>query len=292
MFREMRNLLAATSVAFAFLISPVLAASPEKSDVALKPVDDSERARALLGRAVRHMKERGEMGLGAFSRAGEFFDEDLYVYVLGIDGKMLSSGGSSSVYIGRDMREYRDSDGKQFFQEMVDGAKANGSGKVEYRWLNREHGKLERKVAYYQLVDNRIVAVGYYVPRATPEQARAILQRAADEIRSSGPAAFARFNDLKGGFVQDDTYVFVVGLKDNIMHAHGAMPRLVGRNVSDLKDPDGMLIIRKMIDIANSKGEGSLDYQWRNPVVGKLEKKRAFIKRVGDYMVAVGHYQP
>lgn len=292
MFMTKRSLLALLFAAAVAATTGALAAGPATTEAAAEKADEATRARALLDRAVARLKEQGERALGAFSRVGEFTDGDLYVYILGMDGVMQSSAGSSISYIGRNMLEYRDPDGKKFFQEMVDGARTKGGGRIEYRWLNLQHGKVERKVTYYQAVDNRIAAVGYYAPRATAEQAKSILWRAADEVKRIGPAAFEQFNDLNGGFVRDDTYVFVVGFKDMRMHAHGAMPRLVGRNVADLADDRGTPIIRRMADTAKRAGEGSLEYYWRNPVTGQVERKRSFFLRVGDYLVAVGHYEP
>ena len=283
------SLLAAFAIALLPFVSAAAADNPE---VRAERTDDAVRARALLERAVQHLKEQGDRAYASFSLAGDFTDGELYVYVVGNDGVLLASGGASFNFIGRNMLEYRDPDGKKLFQEMVDGAKSKGSGRIEYRWLNLQRGTVERKVAYFQAVDNRIVAVGYYLPRATPEQAMAVMWRAVDELKRNGTQAFQRFNDLNGGFVQDDTYVFVVGLKDQRMLAHGAMPRLVGKNVAELVDAKNKPIMRPMIDIVTSKGEGSFDYQWRNPVTGRTESKRTFLQRVGDYMVGVGYYQP
>lgn len=292
MINKARILLCAA--AFAIVVPPLAFAATQQAGNSEARIeqDDAVRAKALLERAVVRLKEQGERAYAAFSQTGEFTDGDLYVYVVGNDGVLLASGGASFNFIGRNMLDYKDPDGKKLFQEILDGAKSKGGGRIEYRWLNLQRGTVERKVAYYQAVDNRIVAVGYYLPRATPEQAKAILWRAVDELKRQGVQAFPRFNDINGGFVQNDTYVFVVGIKDMRMHAHGAMPRLVGRNVAELLDVNGKPIIRQMLDIVTSKGEGSLDYQWRNPVTGKIESKRTFLQRVGDYMVGVGYYQP
>lgn len=260
--------------------------------VAMEPADEAARAKVLLDKASSRLKDQGDAALAAFSRAGEFTDGDLYVYVVSQEGVLLSSGGASYVFIGRNMIDYRDPDGKKLFQEMLEGAKAHGGGKIEYRWLNMQRGRVERKTAYYAAVNNRIVAVGYYTPRATPEQAQSILWRAVDELKRRGSDAFAQFNDLNGGFVRDDTYVFVAGIKDHRLYADGGNPRLVGRDVSELTDASGKQIFPKMLDIVTKKGEGALDYTWRNPATRQIENKRTFLKRVDDYMVGVGYFQP
>lgn len=260
--------------------------------VAGGPSAQAERAQALLDRAVAHFEKEGDRALAAFSRSGEFTEGELYVYVLDNTGTLLASGGASYTYIGRNMLEYRDPDGKALFLEILDGAKANGKGRVQYRWLNLQRNTVERKVAYYRAVGERILAVGYYTPRATQEQALSVLWRAVDELKRHGNAAFETFNDINGGFVRDDTYVFVVGLEDKRMHAHGAMPRLVGRRVGDLTDVEGTRIVDEMLAIVERDGEGQFSYRWRNPATGQIESKTSFLRRVGDYMVAVGYYQP
>lgn len=261
------------------------------ANVAVAPLaDEVKRAQALLDRAAAHYQANGKNALAAFSRIGDFVDGDLYVYAIGNDGTMIASGGPSITLVGRDVRNLKDAAGKPFFAEMIENARQKGGGAVEYRWLNREHGKVERKVAHYRQVGDAIIAVGYYIPRGAAEEGKALLQRAVVATTRDPVAAIASFNDMNGGFVEDDLYVFVVGLKDKVMHAHGAMPRLVGRDTGELRDVNGKPIIRQMIDIVNAKGAGELQYVWPNPVTRKQEKKTTYLQRVDGYLVAVGHY--
>lgn len=269
-------------------------ASAAESDagkaVVVASTSDAARAQALLDRAVAYYSANGERAFATFSRVGEFIDGDLYVYVFGENGVMQASGGPSSSLVGRDVRDVKDAGGKLLFREMLEGAKAKGGGSVEYRWLNREHGKVERKVAFYRKVGDIILAVGYYIPRATPQEARALLAKAVEATTKDPKNAIARINEMNGVFNEDDLYVFIVGIDDKIMHAHGAMPRLIGRKVDDLRDLDGKFIIRQMIDIVKSKGSGELQYTWPNPVTGMKEHKTTYLQRVDGYLLAVGHY--
>lgn len=252
--------------------------------------NDTKRAKELLKRAVSYYQENKDQALAAFMRQGEFIQADLYVYVLSTNGIMLASGGSSSALISRDISNMGDSTGKLFFREMLDVAKSKGSGEVEYHWLNRVDHKVERKVAYFQKVGDVIIAVGYYIPRASSEQARAMLNRAADAVKSDSKSAFKAFNDLGGKFIEDDLYVFVIGIEDMHFRAHGVSPRLVGSNAQTLTDPNGKPIIREMISIVKAKGQGELDYAWRNPVTNKIEKKHTYVRKVDNFLVGVGYY--
>ena len=72
--------------------------------------------------------------------------------------------------------------------------------------------------------------------------------------------------------------------------AHGASPALLGRDARELRDPRGKPIISDMLNIARSKGEGQLEYAWRNPLTGKVESKTTFFRMVEGMLVGVGYY--
>lgn len=248
-------------------------------------------ARALLAKAVAHYKDKKDLALGAFSRQGEFIKGELYVYVLDAQGVVLASGGSSAALIDRNVIDMKDADGKPFFREMLETAKAQGAGKVEYRWLNRKDGKVERKVAFFEKVGDRVLAVGYYLPHGSPAQAKALLERAAAAVKEDPAKAFTAFNDLNGSFVEDDLYVFAIGMDDGRFRAHGGMPRLIGTGALGLKDGEGKEFVRDMLARVKDKEQGEIEYAWRNTVTGKVYKKHSYLRRVGNVVVGVGYYQ-
>ena len=273
------------------LCSVLLVNNVYSADEAVSHVEgESERAQALLTKAVSKFKEKQDLAFAEFSRAGAFVDGDLYVYVIGTDGVMLASGGSSSALIGRNVSDLKDAEDKLFFKEMIAGALAQGSGTVDYHWLNRSTNKIESKTAFFQMVGNRIIAVGYYIPRATVDEARSLLKKASAFVRTDPKQAFAAFNDLNGSYLHDDLYVFVVGLDDGIFRAHGVSPRLVGSDGMVLLDTSGQPIIRNMLSSVKSKSRGEIDYVWLNPVTGSIETKHTFFRKVNNYLVAVGFY--
>jgi cytochrome c len=270
----------------ALLINPIYASGNPASHVE----SESNRAQVLLDRAVSHYQANKDRSFATFSQMGEFVDGELYVYVLGTDGVMLASGGSSSVLIGRNVATMKDSEGKLFFKEMIATAKSNGSGSVEYHWLNRAKFRSEQKTTLFQKVGERIIAVGYYIPRATIDDASALLKKAAHAVKNDSEKAFVAFNDLNGDYVQDDLYVFVVGLNDQKFRAHGISPQLVGSDAMVLLDTNGKPIIQEMVSIVQAKSRGEIDYVWLNPVTGEIENKHTLLRKVGNFLVAVGFY--
>lgn len=251
---------------------------------------DVQRARALLARAIIRYRQQGDEAFAAFNGPTEFVDGELYVWVLGTDGVMLASGGSSSALIGRKVSNMRDAFGTPFFYDMLEKAKTSDTGVVEYRWLNRLHHKPERKITLFTKIGTRLLAVGYYIPRASAEQASAMLERAVGAMQADSVKALAAFNDLNGGYIEDDLYVFVVGIDDGKFRAHGVSGRLVGSDGYALTDPNGKPVIRQMLDALKDKDRGELDYAWRNPVTRKVESKHTLFRKVGNNLVGVGYY--
>lgn len=129
--------------------------------------------------------------------------------------------------------------------------------------------------------------------RGTRDEAIALVKKAASFLKENGKdKAYAEFSNPKGAFVNRDLYVFVYNTNgDGINRAHGANSKLIGKNLIDLKDAEGTLIIRGLLDVANTKGAGWFDYKWPNPVNGAVESKSTYVERVGDVMIGCGIYK-
>lgn len=251
---------------------------------------EATAAKALLEKAVTHYHQVGDKALAEFSRQGEFVDGERYVFVTDTNGVMLASGGPSVVLIGRDISSVLDPDLQKGFKEVLQTPESAGIQQAEYRWQNWRDGKVERKRVYFQRVGNRILAVGYYLPRAAPEQARALLDKASNALAQDQDGTLQAINSLQGGFLQDDLYVFVVKVDTKRYVAHGTNLRLVNTDFSKVKDPEGKPVGVPMLEMIKKQPEGEYEYRWRNPVTGKIEHKHAYMRKVGDFLVAVGYY--
>ncbi|MBS7691889.1 cache domain-containing protein [Pseudomonas lalucatii] len=252
---------------------------------------EAERAKALLDKAVAHYQATGDAALAAFSRQGEFIDGELYVYVLDTAGVMLASGGPSVNLVGRNISSALNDELNAAFREALNLPDSGAVHRAEYRWLNWNDGKVERKHVFFRRVGERIFAVGYYMPRASPEEAESLLERAAAAVAENPKETFKRINSLDANFIRDDLYVFVADLRTERYVAHGYNLRMVGTDFRAVQSDDRVPIGEQMLEIVNGKGEGELTYLWRNPVTGRSESKSTLIRKVGDYAVAVGYYQ-
>ncbi|HEF4757741.1 TPA: cache domain-containing protein [Pseudomonas putida] len=265
-------------------LGQVQAAGTEKAD--------SQAAIALLEKALAYYHDNGDKAFAAFSRQGEFVDKDRYVFVVDTKGVMLASGGPSAALIGRDVSEVLGPDLQKSFKNALSVPEGNGIQQAEYRWQNWADGKVERKHVYYQRIGQRIIAVGYYLPRASAEQAMALLNKAATDLAKDEKGTLTAINALKGGYLQDDLYVFVVDLNTQRYVAHGTNLRLINTDFSKIKDPEGKPVGEPMLALMSQQDYGEYEYRWKNPVTSKVEDKHAYLKKVGHLLVAVGYYSP
>jgi cytochrome c len=126
----------------------------------------------------------------------------------------------------------------------------------------------------------------------TKEEAVAMVKRVQARFRADGPdATFDAVTRRDRAFNDRDLYPFVYRL-DGVNVAHGARPALVGKNLINIKDPDGILLIQRMVEIARHEGSGWVDYKWPNPVTNVIEDKSSYIEKMDDYFVGVGVYRP
>lgn len=125
----------------------------------------------------------------------------------------------------------------------------------------------------------------------TPAEAEAMVKRAVAYIKANGTdKAYDEFTNGKS-FKDRDLYIIVYDLNGKNL-AQGANPKLVGKNLIALKDPDGKPLIKMFVDLAKEKGKGWVDnYKFLNPVTQKIENKSMYLERDGDTLVGCGVYK-
>ncbi len=105
-----------------------------------------------------------------------------YFWINDTNGVMIAH--PSETMVGTNVMDLRDKNGKAFFAEMVQVAKNNGEGTVEYVWPKAGSDKPEPKLSYVKLIRdwNWIVGMGIYVDGV--EAAIVKKQKAMDETVS------------------------------------------------------------------------------------------------------------
>jgi len=127
--------------------------------------------------------------------------------------------------------------------------------------------------------------------KGSANEAVALVKKAVDYMKANGKEkALAEFNNPKGQFIDRDLYIFVFDMNGKTL-AHGTNPKLLDKNLIELKDADGKYFMKEFIEVANTKGKGWIDYKWTNPMTKALEPKSTYIEKAGDVIVGCGIYK-
>jgi cytochrome c len=136
-----------------------------------------------------------------------------------------------------------------------------------------------------------MAGVAHAADQGTAAEAEAMVKKAVAYIKANGPEkSYEEFTNGKS-FKDRDLYIIVYDLNGKNL-AQGANPKLVGKDLIGLKDPDGKPLIQMFIDLAKTKGKGWVEgYKFLNPVSQKMEGKAMYLERVGDTLVGCGIYK-
>jgi len=136
--------------------------------------------------------------------------------------------------------------------------------------------------------------VGSFVPgmaqeRGSPEQAKALCDRALAHMQDVGPAvAIKDFNDPNAGYIDHDLFVIVYDPTGTIMTG---VPALIGKDARSLTDVTGKEFGKDIIEAAHTKDGSWVEYHMTNPATKKVELKASYIRSYKDFVVFVGAYK-
>jgi signal transduction histidine kinase len=151
---------ASTLLCSTLAVSLLCAGAAKAADNASK-----EEAVAMVRSAVAFIRQEGpEKAYAEISdRAGRFVDRDLYVVVYQLDGKVLAHGGNEK-FVGKDVINAQDTDGKLFIKERVELAAAQASFWQDYKFVNPVRKQIEPKQMYCERLNDTAVCAGIYKP--------------------------------------------------------------------------------------------------------------------------------
>lgn len=121
----------------------------------------------------------------------------------------------------------------------------------------------------------------------TPEEAKAMLEKAVAALKEDKAQALEMFTKGEGGFKQGDLYPYCGG-PDGKFTAH---PKLVGESLQDLKDKTGKPFGKEIYEKAKEGEVVEVPYMWPRPGEEEPVQKVAYVTKVGDQVCAVGYYK-
>ena len=96
--------------------------------------------------------------------------------------------------------------------------------------------------------------------RATRADAEKMVKKAMEALKKNGKdKTYIEITAPSKTFVDRDLYVVVYDM-NGVPLAHGQNTKQVGKNLMDLKDPDGKLFVKERVDLAKTQGKFWQDY--------------------------------
>ena len=122
----------------------------------------------------------------------------------------------------------------------------------------------------------------------TPEEAKAMLEKAVVAVKEDKAKALGMFNKAEGGFRDRDLYVSCANASDGVVTAH---PYLKGEHLQDIKGKKGYPLGQEMMQNATEGTTKEVTYWWPRPGSEKPLEKTTFYTKVGDQICSVGYYK-
>ena len=125
----------------------------------------------------------------------------------------------------------------------------------------------------------------------SPESAQALVEKVVAFDQANGlRATIDELNKPDGPFVEGSLYAFAYDMTGTMI-AHPKNPNLVGKNLIEVPDAEGKFFRKEIVETAKAKGEGWVNYLYKNPTTGQLEPKTTYLKRLDDIIVCAGTYR-
>jgi signal transduction histidine kinase len=250
--------------------------------------------------AATVFEKRGEDAYDEFRTKGtKWYHDDTYFFVWTMDG-IRAFHGPEPEKEGADLSESIDIIGRPIGRMILDAGKSpSGEGWLHYMYPVPGDIFPKWKSSFVKRVTfpsgkQYIVGCGIYNMDMEKEFIQDIVNRAASLIEERGKEAFALLRDKKGPFFFMDTYVFVQ-TPEGIELVNPAQPTLEGRNLINVKDLKGKLIIKDEIAIAMKEGTAWVDFYWYRPGDNKPARKQTYLRKVQSggqtYLVGSGVYE-
>ncbi|MBF0118405.1 MAG: cache domain-containing protein [Desulfobacterales bacterium] len=131
----------------------------------------------------------------------------------------------------------------------------------------------------------------YAGEKTTPEEVILKVKEAAKFMEKAGEAGLQEFNIEKGKWAWADTYVFVMKCDEVALYGH-PNPKLLKKDLSQLKDKNGNYFFVQLCDAAKNPKGGWIEYLWPKPGEKESSRKLSFVLQVPGsiYQVGAGIY--
>jgi hypothetical protein len=122
---------------------------------------------------------------------------------------------------------------------------------------------------------------------ATPEEAKALLEKAVVAMKEDEAKALEAFATGEGGYKSKDLYVWCANASDGILTVH---PTNKGDQLRDVKGKHGAPLGQTIMDNAAEGTIKETTYWWPRPGEEEPLEKTTYYTKIGDQICGTGYY--
>jgi signal transduction histidine kinase/DNA-binding response OmpR family regulator len=175
---------------------------------------------------------------------------------------------------GKSVRVIKNPDGMELQNNFIKVCEDDGQGFYEYRWqkANKKDAPFFSKLTHVRIFEpfNWIIGTGIY-----KDDIKKMIQKRIKQ----------RLTDIS--FDHGEGYVFVLNTK-GIPVVNRAKPEIIGQNLFDSIDRNGVYFVQQMIQQADNANGGFVTYLWEKPGVQKPVHKLSYVTNIADWEWIVG----
>lgn len=144
------------------ITASLLCLSVAGAHAATEPTEKDAIAMAERGAAFIKKHGKAEMMKRVTAKDPDFVQGSLYVDMRDINtGRVLAHPYNQSI-VDKDLIDVPDANGKPYRREIINLARKDGKGWVEYLYKNPTSGKIEEKTTYILKVEDVVLEAGIY----------------------------------------------------------------------------------------------------------------------------------
>lgn len=242
----------------------------------------------LVEEAIRYGEKNGASLLFAQinNPAGQFVKGDAYLWVYDLEGNAYAHGRNLAV-VGQNRLDWSDSKGRYRNRTMIDLVKKQGSGWIVYDEVGVEKYGFVKSFTDARTEKTFIVGGGYY-PFIDQDVVQRYVKRGINYLKANGTeVAFRDFTSYTGGFFEGPLRIFVYSLDGTVL-ADAENPSFIGQNLLNSRDAEGKYIVKALLEVANTKGQGWITF------LDKDSYKELYVEKVsvpdGNYVIGAGYW--
>ena len=202
------------------------------------------------------------------------YGQNGYFWINDVDATIVDHPIKPSLN-GKDLSKFEDKNGKKIFSEFAAVAKQKGDGFVDYVWPKPGFDAPQEKISYVKLFKpfNWVIGTGTYIDDVTSQMQKEAIKTVA-QMRYSNNGYF---------WIND---------KKPVMISHPVKPSLNGKDLSGVKDTNGVYLFKEMVKTVEQKGEGIVKYSWHKSDKDGVQPKVSYVKefKPWGWIIGTGTY--